>query len=148
MPTREIQKNKRELLRVSPSNYEGHDLINIRVFAPIAGSRELVPTRKGVSIAVDLVPELIDALLWALGQSCNDASDSEEATIDAEALDHLSRAAWKMLKQHGSAVHWDSAERIVLTGDLRKYTKWNLHYVLASRPDLFERTGSGCFRAR
>jgi hypothetical protein len=147
MPTRHIQKNKREILRVSPSNYEGNELINIRVFAPKVGTDELIPTRKGVSIAIDLVPELIDALLWALGQSCADTPESDETKLDLQSAAELAEGAWKTLKQHGSSVHWDSAERMVLTGAFKKFSKWNLHYVLASRPDLFERTASGCYRA-
>src|SRR5262249_42856361 len=139
MPSREISKNRRDMLRITPSRYEGYDLIDIRVYSPKPGTRELVPTKKGVSVAVDLVPTLIDALIWALGQACDTDPASPERRLSSSDLDRLAQLAWSALKRHGSPVHWDMAERIVLT-DHNQFSKWDLHYVLATRNDLFERT--------
>jgi hypothetical protein len=148
MPSREISKNRREIIRVTPSRYMDHDLVDIRIFAPNASSGELGPTKKGVSLAVDLIPELIDALFWALGQPCSEDADQSEALLSSEDADRLAQATWTILRKHGSSVHWDSLERMVLNADLKRFSKWNLHQVLATRNDLFERAGSGCFKAK
>jgi hypothetical protein len=145
MPHKEFAKNARELLRVTPTKFEGHDLIDVRIFVPLGGRTG--PTKKGVTIQVDLIPDLIDALTWALGQPCSIDGSAEEATQSPTRLSSLAEAAWQALKAHGSVVHWDSAERIVLTPALKDFSKWDLHYVLAVRKDLFERVGPGQFRA-
>src|SRR5688500_3966258 len=114
MPFREFPKNTRETVRVTPSVYEGHDLINIRVYAK---NREgqMVPTPKGISINVDTVPELLDNLAWALGQPCDPNPDGPERILQQADADRLANIAWDVLRKHGSAVHWDSAERMVLS---------------------------------
>jgi hypothetical protein len=148
MAHREFAKNSREMVRVTPSIYEGHELIDIRVYAKSRETGEITPTRKGVALNVDTIPELIDALVWALGQPCEAKPEkSDEQKMDTSAADKLAETAWKVLAQHGSAVHWDSAEKIVLSS-IKGFNKWDLHYVLATRTDLFERTKPGCFRAR
>ena len=148
MPFREISKNRREMIRVTPSRYMDHDLVDIRIFAPNAGGVEPGPTKKGISLAVDLIPELIDALFWALGQPCKGDADPSESVLSDDDADGLAQAAWRILRKHGSSVHWDSLERMVLNADQKRFSKWNLHYVLATRNDLFERVGSGCFKAK
>jgi hypothetical protein len=147
MPFREFPKNSRETIRVTPTIYEGHDLIDIRVYAPNYETKEMGPTKKGISLNVDTVPELLDALLWALGQACGakpDASEQQLAPSDAE---RLANAAWQALRKHGSAVHWDSAEKLVFA-QVQGFSKWDLHHVLATRHDLFERVDRACYRAR
>ena len=57
-----IPKNQAEEIRVGLDEYKGHDLVSLRVWTdPYAGD-ERVPTRKGVSMSVALLPELIAAL--------------------------------------------------------------------------------------
>lgn len=147
MPSREIQKNTRAVVRVTPSVFEGHELINIRVYAPDKETKELVPTRQGVALNIDLIPDLIQALEWSLGQACDADGDSQERPLPPAGGDDLAKLAWNALSKHGSAVHWDSAEKMILSkGD--HYSKWDLHYVLATRRDLFENVGRGCFRAK
>jgi hypothetical protein len=58
-----IRKNALEELRVELNKFNGHDLINIRVWAePRNGGSERIPTKAGIACRVALLPELIDAL--------------------------------------------------------------------------------------
>lgn len=57
----ECQKNQRELLRVTLENFNGHDLINLRVWFQAAdGDRK--PGTKGLSLNVRMIPELLRLL--------------------------------------------------------------------------------------
>lgn len=51
---------ERSDVRVSRSTFKGVDRIDVRTFVDIDGERR--PTKKGVSIPLDRVPDLIDAL--------------------------------------------------------------------------------------
>ena len=147
MPFREFSKNTREFIRVGPTLFEGHDLIDIRVYARDYRTGELAPTKRGISLNLDTVPELVDSLFWALGQACNDDSDLPERRLAEADAAALADVAWDCLRKHGRALHWDSVERMALGGD-DDFTKWDLHYVLATRSDLFERVDRACYRAR
>jgi Transcriptional Coactivator p15 (PC4) len=147
MPFREIPKSTREVIRVSPSTYEGHELIDIRVYARNSETGEFVATRKGIALNVDTVPELIDLLVWALGQPCANDTFTPERKLGPADADRLANNTWKILSEHGTAVHWDSAERMVLS-KVKGFSKWDLHHVLATRRDLFERVEGACYRAR
>ena len=147
MAFRQFAKNNSETVRVTANTFQGHDLIDIRVYARNFSTGEIGPTKKGISLNVDVVPELINALVWALGQPCDADPASPERQLEASAAEGLASGTWNALLKHGSAVHWDSIERMVLA-DYRQFSKWDLHYVLATRKDLFEWTGNGCFRAR
>lgn len=147
MPFREFQKNTRELVRVVPSTFRGHDIVDIRIYGLNYKTKELTPTKKGISLNVDTIPELVDALLWALGQPCDTRLEDPERHLSAKDAKRLAGIAWRTLRKHGSAVHWDSAERIILSG-APGFSKWDLHFVLATRSDLFERVERGCYRAR
>ena len=60
-----IPKNKREEIRVSLTEYQGYDLVDVRVFCePYAGD-EWVATKKGISLIVPRLPDLIDGLQTA-----------------------------------------------------------------------------------
>lgn len=146
MAFRQFSKNNRETIHITPGRYEGYDLIDIRVYTRNQ-TGEIVPTKKGISINVDTVPELLDALLWALGQPCDATPDSPERVLSETDADRLAKIAWRALQAHRSAVHWDSAERMVLS-QAPGFSKWDLHYVLATRNDLFERVERACYRAR
>lgn len=53
-------KNDREEVRVSISKFKGHNLINARVYAQeYRRPEEWVPTKKGLSIKVELLPNLL-----------------------------------------------------------------------------------------
>ena len=60
-PVYAFEKNSREVVRASLSNWQGHDLVDLRVFARQSDG-EFVPTRKGLTIARELVPELLKAV--------------------------------------------------------------------------------------
>ena len=62
-----IAKNRMEELRISLTEYRGHDLVDIRVFAePYAGrGKEMVATKKGLALSVAKLSTLIAALQTA-----------------------------------------------------------------------------------
>ena len=57
-----FKKNKFQEVRVGIREFKGNDLIDIRTWTMTQGSDEMVPTAKGVSINVSLLPELKNAL--------------------------------------------------------------------------------------
>lgn len=57
-----IQKNASEQLRISLDEYRGVELVDIRVFASFSAANVAMPTKKGLSIRRDMLPELIEAL--------------------------------------------------------------------------------------
>jgi hypothetical protein len=58
-----IRKNALEEIRVGLAEFNGHDLINLRVWAdPRNGGTERIPTKAGIACNVRLLPDLIDAL--------------------------------------------------------------------------------------
>lgn len=148
MAYRAFVKNSSETVRVTPNRYQGYDLVDIRIFAKIKGG-ETVRTKKGVSLNVDQIPELLECLEWALQQACNENPDSAaDPPLDASEADLLAVETHKVLARHGLPVHWDFAERMVLDNPkMKRFNKWHLHYVLATRRDLFAKEDTGCFRA-
>jgi len=59
----EIEKNARERVRIALYEYRGHKLIDIRVLIECGDG--VRPTPKGVSLSVNRLRELIDALTRA-----------------------------------------------------------------------------------
>ena len=57
-----FKKNKFQEVRVGIREYKGNDLVDIRTWTMTQGSEEMVPTAKGVSINVSLLPDLLKAL--------------------------------------------------------------------------------------
>jgi hypothetical protein len=143
----EFEKNKSNIVRISPSIYEGYEVMDIRIYAKNK-SGEWVATPKGISINIDRVPDLIYGLEWALQKPCVESNfeSSELMSIDKE--NELSETTHTILKKHGISVHWDTAEEMVLKlPNMKKFNKWQLHFVLTIRKDLFEYVGDGCFKA-
>lgn len=70
--TIDISKNRREILRIQREEYQGHDLVKVRIWVS-DDSGELRPTRKGLAIQASLTPSLIEALAKV------SASDTEAA---------------------------------------------------------------------
>ena len=65
-----IRKNALEEIRVGLSEFNGHDLLNIRIWTePRNGGAERIPTKAGICCNVRLLPELIDALQKAEAQA-------------------------------------------------------------------------------
>jgi len=62
MFVRDIQKGRLEILRLEEVEYRGHKLLDVRSW--LMGARgELHRTKKGVCLRLDLIPEVIDALI-------------------------------------------------------------------------------------
>ena len=57
-----IEKNSRESIVVSETEYKGNKYVDVRVFYKDGPEETLKPTRKGVSIRPGQVAELIAAL--------------------------------------------------------------------------------------
>lgn len=57
-----FKKNKFQEVRVGVREYKGNDLVDIRTWTLTQGTEEMVPTAKGVSININLLPELRKAL--------------------------------------------------------------------------------------
>lgn len=57
-----FQKNKFQEIRVGIREFKGNDLIDIRTWTLTQGTEEMVPTAKGVSINIHLLPDLKKAL--------------------------------------------------------------------------------------
>ena len=54
-------KNNREDVRVMFSNFKGYDLLGVRVWFK-GDNDDLRPSKAGVTVRVDLLPELMDLL--------------------------------------------------------------------------------------
>lgn len=57
----DLPKNSKETLRIARETFKGHELINVRVFYE-AEDGSLRPTKKGVSLRVDMLADVIEAL--------------------------------------------------------------------------------------
>ena len=59
-----IEKNRDEEIRVVLGDFKGHQLVSIRIFADPRedDGQDRVPTKKGVTCKVALLPEIIKAL--------------------------------------------------------------------------------------
>ena len=58
-----FSKNKFQEIRIGIRHYKGNDLIDIRTWTMAQGSSEMVPTAKGVSMNVSLLPQLKESIL-------------------------------------------------------------------------------------
>ncbi len=59
----DIQRNEREIVRVALSEFNEREYIDIRIFYKDEASGEYKPTKKGVTLAKELYPELKKAIL-------------------------------------------------------------------------------------
>jgi transcriptional coactivator p15 (PC4) len=58
-----LTKNQRETVRIALDEFRGVRLIDMRVMAPLGDpGGTLVPTKKGLCLRVDLLPELLEAI--------------------------------------------------------------------------------------
>jgi hypothetical protein len=55
-------KNKFQEVRVGVREFKGNDLVDIRIWTMTQSADQMVPTAKGVTINVHLLPQLIKAL--------------------------------------------------------------------------------------
>lgn len=63
----EIEKNSREVYRVMARTFKGYRLADVRVWFDAPDTGELRPG-KGISIKVDALPEIVEALAGMLGR--------------------------------------------------------------------------------
>ncbi len=59
----EFSKNTQETIRVSLTEFKGYELIDVRAYYRDNQTGELKPTRKGITLSVDLYDKLKDAIL-------------------------------------------------------------------------------------
>jgi len=64
-----IPKNQKESVHVALSTFKGRNLIDLRVYATWGDDPSPRPTRNGVSLNVDRLPDLIRALQEAASQA-------------------------------------------------------------------------------
>lgn len=65
-----LQKDRRETLRIALDRYQGVNLIDLRVCVDLTESSGIqTPTKKGLSLRVEMLPEIIAALLEAQAQA-------------------------------------------------------------------------------
>ncbi|AIB15794.1 hypothetical protein ABAZ39_28455 (plasmid) [Azospirillum argentinense] len=57
-----IPKNATEELRVTLTSYNGHPLVDLRLFTEYRSTGEIGPTRKGLTVSVALLPQIIAGL--------------------------------------------------------------------------------------
>ena len=57
-----FRKNKFQEIRVGIREFKGNDLIDIRTWTLTQGTDDMVPTAKGVSMNIHLLPELKKSL--------------------------------------------------------------------------------------
>ncbi len=60
----EFPKNKKEDFRLSLTEYEGYDLLDFRVFFKNEQG-DSIPTKRGVTMNIKLLPQLKEAILNA-----------------------------------------------------------------------------------
>jgi hypothetical protein len=61
----ELPKNAAEVLRVTLDTYQGKPIADMRVFTAYKSTGEMGPTKKGVTIRAEQLPELVRALAKA-----------------------------------------------------------------------------------
>ena len=109
-----VRKNALEDVRVNLTEYRGYDLVDVRVFAePRSGTGPRIPTKAGISLKIEHLPELIEALQRA-ERKARDAGASprnraERRRREAGIRRHLhkmNRAAGGLVEgRHRSAGH-------------------------------------------
>lgn len=67
-PIAEIPKNSREVLRVSLGEYQGHHLLNARIWFR-ADDGTMRPSQKGVSVPLRILPDFAEATTAALREA-------------------------------------------------------------------------------
>ena len=64
---KEIQKNSREIIRISDSEYQGHKFIDCRIFYDDSGDWK--PTKKGISFSHKIAHEVVEAIVETMEES-------------------------------------------------------------------------------
>ena len=77
----ELVKNSTSVVRATRNYYEGCDLLDLRICTTASGSSEGKPTKRGISLAWNKLPELID-ILTALLESHGGGDDCYGGAIE------------------------------------------------------------------
>ena len=64
----QVPKNSSEVYRISEKEYEGYRFIDVRIYYMDKETGEYKPTRKGISLMPNNVPEVIEGILKAMEQ--------------------------------------------------------------------------------
>jgi len=64
-----IGKNQREEVRIMLDTFKGAQLVDMRVFSAFTSNNIMMPTKKGLSLRVEMLSDLIDALSQARDQA-------------------------------------------------------------------------------
>ena len=72
---RDIPKNQSEIIRISLSEFNGHQGINIRVYFRSKETQNLLPSRKGIWIPIKVASDVSTALVEALEQLAKEGSE-------------------------------------------------------------------------
>ena len=75
----EVEKNAREYLRISLTQYKGCDLVDIRSYVE-GNEGQKVPTKKGICFKTDLLGNIIDGLQEAQKQLVESSKADVKAT--------------------------------------------------------------------
>ena len=59
----DIQKNKKEIIRVETSEFKGNKFIDCRVYYKDENSGDYLPTKKGITFKYDIAKKVIEAIL-------------------------------------------------------------------------------------
>ena len=59
----DIQKNKKEIIRVETSEYKGNKFIDCRVYYKDEHSGDYLPTKKGIAFSHKIAKQVIEAIL-------------------------------------------------------------------------------------
>lgn len=65
----DIVKNAHEFLRIELNEFRGHQLISLRVYVKPDHANAPVPTPKGVTCAITMLPDILAALRKAEGEA-------------------------------------------------------------------------------
>ncbi|MBM4284689.1 MAG: hypothetical protein FJ128_05510 [Deltaproteobacteria bacterium] len=77
----EMPKNSRELVRFTLSTFKGKHYLDVRTFITPENGGEMLPTKKGLTLAVELYPTFKQALAET------ERVMVEEGVLDAEDLE-------------------------------------------------------------
>ena len=147
MPHIPIEKNSREHVVVRASNYMDHDLIDARIFYKEREGGDLLPTKRGFAINVDLVPDLIDALEKIVSQQPSEEMDDRLDPLPSDdRLENISAGIRKVMEAHGTKLHWDSITKMMADDpDSDGFTLYEIRYCLVKRRHEFRSWGNGVY---
>ena len=78
---KDIEKNAREKIRISLTEFKGYDLVDLRVYYEDEEGNPK-PTKKGISFKTDIISQVIEALSQA-EEEIKTAEEQKEATSPA-----------------------------------------------------------------